>query len=69
MYILNDKEAYGLGVASNFRHAAQKLRITVAGFEALDPKASSYEALASKIKDSGATASSSARSSARTAAS
>ncbi len=55
VYILNDKEAYGLGVASNFRHAAQKLRITVAGFEALDPKASSYEALASKIKDSGAT--------------
>ena len=55
VYILNDKEAYGLGVASNFRHAAQKLRIKVAGFEALDPKASSYEALASKIKDSGAT--------------
>ena len=55
VYILNDKEAYGLGVASNFRHAAQKLRITVAGFEALDPKASSYEALASKIKGSGAT--------------
>ena len=55
VYILNDKEAYGLGVASNFRHAAQKLRITVAGFEALDPKASSYEALASKIKDSGVT--------------
>ena len=56
MYILNDKEAYGLGVASNVRHAAQKLRITIAGFEALDPKASSYEALASKIKDSGVTA-------------
>ena len=53
VYILNDKEAYGLGVASNFRHAAQRLRITIAGFEALDPKASSYEALASKIKDSG----------------
>ena len=56
MYILNDKEAYGLGVASNVRHAAQKLHITIAGFEALDPKASSYEALASKIKDSGVSA-------------
>jgi branched-chain amino acid transport system substrate-binding protein len=55
LYILNDKEAYGLGVASNTRHAAQKLHITIKGFEALDPKASSYEALASKIKDSGAT--------------
>jgi branched-chain amino acid transport system substrate-binding protein len=55
VYVLNDKEAYGLGVASNFRHAALKLGIKIAGFEAFDPKASSYEALASKIKDKGAT--------------
>lgn len=55
VYVLNDKEAYGLGVASNFRHAAQKLGIKISGFEAFDPKASSYEALASKIKDKGAT--------------
>jgi branched-chain amino acid transport system substrate-binding protein len=55
VYVLNDKEAYGLGVASNFRHAAQKLGIKIAGFEAFDPKASSYEALASKIKDKGVT--------------
>jgi len=54
VYILNDKEAYGLGVASNFRHAAQKLGLTIKGFDALDPKASDYTALASKIKDSGA---------------
>jgi branched-chain amino acid transport system substrate-binding protein len=53
IYVLNDKEAYGLGVASNFRHAAVKLGIKIAGFEAIDPKASSYEALASKIKDKG----------------
>ena len=51
VYVLNDKEAYGLGVAENFRHVALKLGIKIAGFEALDPKASSYEALASKIKD------------------
>jgi branched-chain amino acid transport system substrate-binding protein len=56
IYILNDKEAYGLGVATNFRNAAVKLGIKIAGFEALDPKASSYEALASKIKDKKATA-------------
>ena len=49
VYILNDKEAYGLGVATNFRNAAKKLGIKVAGFEAFDPKASSYEAIASKI--------------------
>jgi len=55
VYVLNDKEAYGLGVASNFRHAALKLGLKIAGFEAYDPKASSYEALASKIKDKGAT--------------
>jgi branched-chain amino acid transport system substrate-binding protein len=55
VYVLNDKEAYGLGVAENFRRSAQKLGIKIAGFEAIDPKASSYEALASKIKDKKAT--------------
>jgi len=56
VFILNDKEAYGLGVASNFRNAAKKLGIAVAGFTAWDGKASSYEALATKIKSSGADA-------------
>ncbi len=54
VYILNDKEAYGLGVATNFRNAAKSLGIAVVGFEAWDGKASSYEALASKIAQSGA---------------
>jgi branched-chain amino acid transport system substrate-binding protein len=56
VFILNDKEAYGLGVATNFRNAAKKLGITVVtgGFTAWDGKASSYEALAVKIKSSGA---------------
>ncbi len=51
VYVLNDKEAYGLGVATNFRNSAKKLGVKIVGFEAFDPKASSYEALASKIKD------------------
>jgi branched-chain amino acid transport system substrate-binding protein len=55
VYVLNDKEAYGLGVAQNFRKAAGKLGVKIAGFEAFDPKASSYEALASKIKGKGVT--------------
>jgi branched-chain amino acid transport system substrate-binding protein len=55
VYVLNDKEAYGLGVATNFRNAARKLGIKIVGFEAYDPKASSYEALGSKIKDKGVT--------------
>ena len=54
VFILNDKEAYGLGVATNFKNAAKKLGITVAGFTAWDGKASSYEALAVKIQASGA---------------
>jgi branched-chain amino acid transport system substrate-binding protein len=52
VFILNDKEAYGLGVATNFRNAAKKLGIAVSGFTAWDGKASSYEALAVKIKAS-----------------
>jgi branched-chain amino acid transport system substrate-binding protein len=54
VFILNDKEAYGLGVASNFRNAATKLGIKTVGFTAWDGKASSYQALAVKIKASGA---------------
>ncbi len=54
LYILNDKEAYGLGVATNMRNASKALGIAVVGFEAWDPKAADYKAQASKIKDSGA---------------
>ncbi len=55
VFILNDKEAYGAGVATDFKKAATKLGIKIAGFTAWDGKASSYEALAVKIKSSGAT--------------
>jgi branched-chain amino acid transport system substrate-binding protein len=54
LYILNDKEAYGLGVATNTRGAAENLGIEIVGFEAWDPKASNYEALMNQIKASGA---------------
>ncbi len=54
VFILNDKEAYGLGVATNFRNAAESLGIEIAGFDAWDPKASSYEALYKKIEGTGA---------------
>jgi branched-chain amino acid transport system substrate-binding protein len=56
VYILNDKEAYGLGVATNFRNAAEDVGIKIAGFSAWDPKASSYEALFRQIKATGADA-------------
>jgi branched-chain amino acid transport system substrate-binding protein len=54
VFILNDKEAYGLGVAADYRNAANKLGIKISGFTAWDPKASSYEALATRIKQTGA---------------
>ena len=54
LYILNDKEAYGLGVATNVRGAAEHLGIEIVGFEAWDPKASNYEALMNQVKASGA---------------
>lgn len=58
VYILNDKEAYGLGVATNFKNALTnpEIGIKVAGFESWDPAATTYEALATKIKQSGADA-------------
>jgi branched-chain amino acid transport system substrate-binding protein len=56
LYILNDKEAYGLGVATNTRNAAEHLGIEIAGFEAWDPQAASYEGLMRKIGGSGADA-------------
>src|SRR5687768_15128170 len=56
IYVLNDKEAYGLGVATNFRNAAESVGIKIAGFEAWDPKASSYEATMRKIGNTDADA-------------
>ncbi|MHB8641713.1 MAG: branched-chain amino acid ABC transporter substrate-binding protein [Gaiellaceae bacterium] len=59
VYILNDKEAYGFGVASAVRNVishSKSLGIKVAGFAAWDPKASSYQDIATKIANSGADA-------------
>jgi branched-chain amino acid transport system substrate-binding protein len=50
VYILNDKESYGLGVATNFRNAAESLGIEVLGFDSYDPKQASFEAVFTKIK-------------------
>ena len=44
VYILNDKEAYGLGVATNFRDAARVARASRSpASRRWDPKASSYD--------------------------
>ncbi len=56
IYILNDKQAYGLGVATDYKNALTKLGIPIAGFSAWNSKASSYTGLATQIKQSGADA-------------
>jgi branched-chain amino acid transport system substrate-binding protein len=56
VYILDDAEVYGKGVAKNTQASAEKLGIKVAGTDSWDGKASNYRALASKIKSSGADA-------------
>jgi branched-chain amino acid transport system substrate-binding protein len=56
LFVLNDKEAYGAGVATNTANAAKKLGITIVKNVAWDPKATSYAALALQIKASGAQA-------------
>jgi branched-chain amino acid transport system substrate-binding protein len=56
VYILNDKEAYGQGVATDFKNSLTELGVKVAGFSAWNGKASSYTGLATKIKASGADA-------------
>jgi len=50
VYILNDKEAYGLGVAKNFSGAAKAVGMKVTGFSAYDPKQPNFQALFTKIK-------------------
>jgi len=56
IYILNDKQAYGLGVATDYRNSLNRLGIKVAGFSAWNSKASSYTGLATQIKARGADA-------------
>jgi branched-chain amino acid transport system substrate-binding protein len=56
VFVLNDKQTYGFGVASTYRTAAKRLGLTVVGFQGWDAKQSSYEALANSIKASGAQA-------------
>jgi branched-chain amino acid transport system substrate-binding protein len=56
VYVLNDKQTYGFGVATTFQRAAKKLGITVTGFKGWDAKQSSYESLANLIKASRSTA-------------
>jgi branched-chain amino acid transport system substrate-binding protein len=50
VYILNDKEVYGGGLAKNAVTSSKKQGIKVLANEGFDPKAPNYRSLASKIK-------------------
>ena len=56
VFVLNDSETYGLGIATLFSDAATELGINIVANQKWDKKASSYESLASRIKASGADA-------------
>ena len=56
IFVLNDGETYGLGIAQLFVDYAGNLGIQIVANQKWDKKASSYESLASKISSSGADA-------------
>jgi branched-chain amino acid transport system substrate-binding protein len=54
LYILNDKEVYGKGIADQVEKIGKEQGIDVLGNDGIDTKAANFRALASKIKSSGA---------------
>lgn len=52
LYILDDQEVYGKGVADSVNQAAQAAGLTVIAQEGYDPKAADYKALMTKISTS-----------------
>jgi branched-chain amino acid transport system substrate-binding protein len=54
VYIVNDKEVYGQGLAKVVQADAPKQGIKVLGNDGYDPKAPNYRSLAAKIKGTGA---------------
>jgi branched-chain amino acid transport system substrate-binding protein len=49
VYVLDDKETYGKGVADEFQKAAEDLGIEILGREGIDGSASNYRSLMNKI--------------------
>ncbi len=54
VYILNDKEVYGGGLARNIESSAKEQGLEVAANEGIDPKAPNFRSQASTIKSAGA---------------
>ena len=56
VFVLHDRELYGKGIADVFRKSAEASGVQVVGFEGIDPKASNYRSLVTKIRAAGAEA-------------
>jgi branched-chain amino acid transport system substrate-binding protein len=54
LYILNDKEVYGKGIADQVANIAKQQGLTVLGNDGIDTKAANFRTLATKIKSAGA---------------
>ena len=54
VFVLNDHQPYGFGVAEAFRLAGERIGLTVAGTGRWNPKARNFRALAKRIQGSGA---------------
>jgi branched-chain amino acid transport system substrate-binding protein len=54
VFILNDREVYGKGVAGAFEARAKEIGLEIVGTDGLDAKASNYKSLVTKIKQAGA---------------
>ena len=54
LFILNDKEVYGAGLAGQVATIAKQQGLTVLGNDGIDPKAANYRALAGTVKSKGA---------------
>ena len=54
LYILNDKEVYGAGIAKQVEAIGKQQGLQIAGDDGIDTKAANFRALAGKIASSGA---------------
>jgi branched-chain amino acid transport system substrate-binding protein len=54
VFVLNDREVYGKGVAGAFEARAKEIGLEIVGTDGLDAKASNYKSLVTKIKQAGA---------------
>ena len=54
LYVLNDKEVYGAGIAGQVANIAKQQGLPVLGNDGIDTKAANFRTLATKIKSSGA---------------